>query len=249
MVLPCYNYIILYIWQDIIQTIILCLTIASSKNCWALLVPFAFGDHVLWNTGITFPSDQRVLTRHCGCAIQAPATPNKQLPECKTRFMNRTLAWVSRCILAVSIGLWTRFMQFLWDTCLWCETYKTPSGDVQVCIRCPPLWWSLALWAFAQCAGGSSGKGRGLMEVVWCRQMEIQHGAGKGAQSVPTCPKQPASIPGDGAGIEWRVDISCHCVRRLSLYTDKHWPVILLAPATSCPIGGIRIRVCSSSLG
>lgn len=51
-----------------------------------------------------------------------------------------------------------------------------PSPEA-VCIRCPPLWWSLALWAFAQ-AGGSSGKG-------------------KGTEAVPTCPKEPASMPGD----------------------------------------------------
>ncbi|CAK8988450.1 unnamed protein product [Durusdinium trenchii] len=35
---------------------------------------------------------------------------------------------------------------------------SVPSADA-VSARCPPLWWSLALWAFAEFARGSSGKG------------------------------------------------------------------------------------------
>ncbi|CAK8988448.1 unnamed protein product [Durusdinium trenchii] len=54
---------------------------------------------------------------------------------------------------------------------------SVPSADA-VSARCPPLWWSLALWAFAEFARGSSGKG-------------------KGAKWPPESPAEPVSIPGD----------------------------------------------------
>ena len=53
-----------------------------------------------------------------------------------------------------------------------------PSPEA-VCTRCPPLWWSLAMWAFAQTAGGSSGKGKGT------------------TAGLPTCPNEPTAMPGD----------------------------------------------------